>query len=450
MVSKADILGHLKDQQVQFLRLQFTDILGTNKAIELPTAQFEKALDGEVVFDGSAIEGFGRIDGEESDMLLRPDYATLLVYPTALEPAEGRIARLICDVTDPSGQPFAGDPRHVLKRQIARLQSKGFDNLIVGAEPEFFLFNRTPEGSPSTQTSDQAGYFDLVPTDRGETARRQMVAILTAMGFHIEAAHHEGAPGQHEIDFKHADALSTADNIMTFKSVAKRVAIAHGLHATFMPKPLVGVNGSGMHLHLSLLKNGQNAFFEPKGKAEVWPYQLSKTALHFVGGLLEHTEGMLAITNPLVNSYKRLIPGYEAPTNVAWSVSHRSAMVRIPTRRGVGTRAELRIPDPACNPYLALAVILAAGLDGLEGGYTPPPPIERNVTDLSIRDKRKYRVSELPETLHEALEGLRKNRVIREALGPHVYEHFTQAKELEWHAYRSAVHQWEIHQYLGE
>lgn len=445
-LSKTDILGQLKEQQVRFLRLQFTDVLGINKVVELPTLQFEKALDGEIVFDGSSIEGFGRADVEESDMLLKPDYGTFVVYPQELEPTtKGAVARLICDVAYPDDKPFEGDPRQALKRMLERAAKKGFENFFVGVEPEFFLFNRAPEGSPTTQTFDRAGYFDLAPIDKGEEARRDMVDILVAMGFAIEAAHHEGAPGQHEIDFKYADALKSADNITTFKFVVKRVAINHGLHATFMPKPLAGINGSGLHLHLSLFKNGQNAFFDAKGE-----YELSKTALGFITGLLEHAEGMMAITNPLVNSYKRLTPGYEAPTSVAWSVSHRSAMIRVPKRRGSGTRAEFRIPDPSCNPYLALTAILAAGLDGLEQNLTPPPPIERSVYDLSVRDKRKYGVSELPTTLREALEALHKNRVIRDALGKPLYDSFLDAKQLEWDSYRIAVHQWELDQYLAE
>jgi len=445
-LSKTDILKQLKEQDVRFLRLQFTDILGINKVVELPALQFEKALDGEIVFDGSSIEGFGRNEVEESDMLLKPDYNTFVIYPCDLESTtRGAVARLICDVAYPDGKPFEGDPRQTLKRQIERVQKKGFDNFYVGVEPEFFLFARTPNGSPSTQTNDQAGYFDLASVDKGEEARRDMVNTLVAMGFQIEAAHHEGAPGQHEIDFKYADAIKTADNITTFKFVVKRVAINHGLHATFMPKPLAGINGSGMHLHLSLFKNGQNAFFDPKGQ-----YQLSKTALQFIAGLFEHAEDMAAITNPLVNSYKRLTPGYEAPTSIAWSVSHRSAMIRVPKRRGAGTRAEFRVPDPSCNPYLALAAILGAGLDGIENGLTPPPPIERNVYDLSVRDKRKYRVSELPGTLREALEALRKSRVIRDALGKIVYDNFLEAKQIEWDSYRIAVHQWELNQYLAE
>ncbi len=449
--SKQEILQALKEAQARFLRLQFTDILGINKVVELPVGQFEKALDGEIMFDGSSIEGFGRTDVEESDMLLRPDYETFAIYPDELEPTtKGPVGRLICDIAYPDGKPFEGDPRQVLRRQVERAQRMGFDNLYVGAEVEFFLFERRPDGSPSTHTHDRAGYFDLAPTDRGEAARRDMVDMLTRLGLSIEAAHHEGAPGQHEIDLKYTHALQAADHLTTLKFVAKRIAINHGLHATFMPKPIAGINGSGLHLHLSLFKNGENAFFEPKGRLEVWPHQLSPTALQFIAGLFEHAEGMAAITNPLVNSYKRLTPGYEAPTSVAWSVSHRSAMIRVPKRRGNGTRAEFRFPDPSCNPYLALAVILAAGLEGIENRLEPPPPIERDVYDLSVRDRRKYRVSEMPSTLREALEALQKNRVVRNALGEQVYKDFLHAKQVEWDAYRISVHQWELNQYLAE
>jgi glutamine synthetase len=442
--SKTDLLAALKEYQVRYLRLQFTDVLGINKNVELPVSQFEKALDGEVMFDGSSIEGFTRI--EESDMLLRPDLQTFLIFPDELEDLQrGRIARLICDVTHTDGKPFEGDPRWVLKRQLQRLQKAGFDQFLVGPEPEFFLFERDAQGAPTTSTHDAAGYFDLAPLDRGEEARRDMVHLLMAMGFEIEASHHEVAPGQHEIDFQYGDALTTADRISTFKFLVKKVALQHRLHATFMPKPLEGVSGSGMHTHLSLFRKGQNAFFDPKAQ-----YQLSRTALQFIGGLLEHAEGMAAITNPLVNSYKRLTPGYEAPTHIAWSASNRSALVRVPARRGNSTRAELRTPDPSCNPYLALAVMLAAGLDGIEQNLLPAPPIQRNIYELSVRDRRKHKIRELPATLGEALEAIQKNRVIRQALGEHVYQHFLRAKLAEWHRYRITVHPWELQQYLAE
>ena len=443
-LSRDDIRARLDEQNVRFLRLQFSDIMGQNKNVEVPRSQFDKALDGELMFDGSSVQGFARI--EESDMLLKPDFDTFLVFPSMIEgDSRGKVARLICDIALPDGTPFEGDPRIVLKRQIERLRALGFDDMYAGPEPEFFLFARNDDGSPTTITNDAAGYFDLAPVDRGEEARRDMVNALVEMGFEIEAAHHEVAPGQHEIDFKYADALTTADNIATFRLVVKRVALLHGLHATFMPKPVAGINGSGMHMHLSLFRNGENTFFDERGE-----HQLSHTAKNWIAGLLEHAQGLVAVTNPLVNSYKRLTPGYEAPTNIAWSVSNRSAMIRIPARRGVGTRCELRMPDPSCNPYLALAAIIAAGIDGIERNLVPPPAIARNIYEMSVRDRRKHKIKELPYTLREALATLRKDRVVRDALGRHVFTHFDDAKVREFDSYRITVHEWELDQYLAE
>ncbi len=443
-ISHAEIKKSLANENVRFLRLQFTDILGHNKNVEVPESQFDKALDGEIMFDGSSVQGFTRI--EESDMLLKPDYNTFLIFPSIIEGDEqGKVARLICNIHHPDGSPFEGDPRQVLTRQIAHLKGLGFDEMNAGPEPEFFLFMRDANGAPTTITQDGAGYFDLAPVDRGEEARRDMVNALVEMGFEIEAAHHEVAPGQHEIDFKYADALKTADNIATFRMVVKRTALNHGLHATFMPKPVVGINGSGMHTHLSVFRNGENAFFDEGAE-----YQLSHTAMNWIAGLLEHGAGMVAITNPLVNSYKRLTPGFEAPTNVAWSASNRSAMIRIPARRGASTRSELRMPDPACNPYLALAVMMAAGIDGIERNLTPPPAIQRNIFDMSIRDRRKHKIKSLPGTLREALDALRKDRTIKEALGDHIFSHFVDAKTIEFDDYRVTVHEWELAQYLAE
>lgn len=442
--TRDDVRQLLKEHEVAFLRLQFTDILGRNKNVEVPTSQFDKALAGEIMFDGSSVQGFTRI--EESDMLLRPDPDTFLLLPPAIEGSvRGQVARLICDVHLPDGTPFQGDPRWVLKRQIKRLKELGYDDLFVGVEPEFYLFRRGPEGAPTTVTNDGAGYFDLAPVDRGEDARRDMVNALTDLGFEIEAAHHEVGPGQHEIDFKYADAITTADSIQTFRTVVKRIAMNHGLHATFMPKPVAGIAGSGMHTHLSVFKGGENAFFDPKAE-----YQLSTTALAWIGGLIAHAPGMVAITNPTVNSYKRLTPGHEAPTNIAWSVSNRSAMIRIPARRGNGTRAELRMPDPSANPYLALAVTVAAGIDGLEKGLTPPPPIARNIFEMSVRDRRRHKIKELPANLREAITNLKRDRIVVDALGDHVYRHFVEAKTLEYDEYRIAVHGWELDRYLAE
>lgn len=441
--TKASILKTLKEQNVKFLRLQFVDILGIVKNVELPSGQFEKALDGEMMFDGSSIEGFTRI--EESDMLLHPDLSTFLIFPqfSQEESPRGKVARLICDVHLPDGTPFDGDPRWVLKNQIERARKKGYE-LFAGPEPEFFIFERSPEGDPTTITHDRAGYFDLAPIDKGERLRREITNALLELGFEIEASHHEVSPGQHEIDFRYAGALQTADNIATFKFVVKRVALEHGLHASFMPKPVAGASGSGMHCHLSLFKNGKNVFFDENAE-----HQLSETALHFIGGLLEHASSMVAITNPLVNSYKRLIPGFEAPVNIAWSTSNRSALVRIPARRGVGTRAEMRMPDPSCNPYLALAAMIAAGLDGIEKEIVPPPAIQRNIYHMTVREKRKHRIRELPGDLNMALDELEKSELMREALGEHAFEKFLEAKRAEWHDYSQVVHPWELERYLA-
>ncbi|CAN5527302.1 type I glutamate--ammonia ligase [soil metagenome] len=442
-MTKAEILTTLRSEDVKFLRLQFIDILGNNKNVEVPASQFEKALDGEIMFDGSSIQGFTRI--EESDMLLKPDYDTFRVFPIFGEEVSerGRVARLICDIALPNDEPFEGDPRYVLRRVIEKAQGMGFSALNAGPEAEFFLFEMGPNRFPSLTTHDSAGYFDLAPMDRAEPARRDIVNYLGQMGFEVEAAHHEVAIGQHEIDFKYADALTTADNIATFRFVVRRVAQKYGLHATFMPKPIAGINGSGMHTHLSLFRGGDNAFFNPDGRD-----QLSETALCFIGGLLEHASAFVAITNPLVNSYKRLVPGYEAPTNIAWSAANRSAMIRIPARRGPSTRAELRMPDPAANPYLALAVMFGAGLDGIETTLMPPPAIQKNIFHMSIRDKRRHKIKELPGTLNLAVDALEKSRFVRGVLGDHIFAHYIEAKRLEWEDYKMQVHAWEVERYL--
>lgn len=441
------ILTQLQESEVKFLRLQFTDILGNTKSVEVPKSQFQKALNGDVTFDGSAVEGFTRV--EESDMLLSPDLSTFLIYPPfTREPLHqeggerGRVARLICNVTLPDGTPFSGDPRHVLERQIERAREMGYE-MFVGTEPEFFLFERTPDGRGTTTTHDKAGYFDLAPIDKGERIRREIANKLVQMGFEIEASHHEVAPGQHEIDFRYAPALETADRIATFKFVVKRVALEYGLLASFLPKPIPDIHGSGMHCHLSLFKNGQNAFDDPQGE-----HGLSSTAHHFIAGLLDHAEAMTAITNPLVNSYKRLVPGFEAPVNIAWSTSNRSALIRIPAKRGHSTRAEMRSPDPSCNPYLALAVMLAAGLDGMAQKMEPPPAIQRNIFKMTVREKRHHRVKELPMDLREAVSELQKDEVIAQALGEHVLDHFVAAKTAEWREYSQTIHQWELDRYL--
>jgi glutamine synthetase len=435
-----DILQLAARNNVRFLRLQFTDILGINKNVEIPASQFEKALAGDIMFDGSSIEGFVRI--EESDMLLAPDLGTFQIFPWG--DSENRVARVICDINTPDGVPFIGDPRGALKRMVAKAAESGFA-MNAGMEAEFFMFRPRPDGGASTVTHDVGSYFDLAPADLGEDARRAIVQVLEQMGFEVEAAHHEVAHGQHEIDFRYADALKTADNITTFRFVVKYVAQQFGLIASFMPKPIYGQNGSGMHTHQSLFRGSQNAFWDSKAK-----WELSKTALYYIGGLLKHARGFTAITNPLVNSYKRLVPGYEAPVNVAWSMRNRSPMIRIPDRRGTGTRIELRIPDPAANPYLALAVQLAAGLDGIETKADSREPVDTNIWEMSHREKRRLRIDDLPHNLEEACDELEKDEVIRAALGEHIATHFLAAKRMEWEEYITQVSQWELDNYLAK
>ena len=438
-LAKKDILRLCEKLDVRFLRLQFTDIMGVNKNVEVPRSQFEKALDGQIMFDGSSIEGFVRI--EESDMLLAPDLDTFRIFPWGAE--DGLVARLICDIQNPDGSPFAGCPRTALKRQLARAKKLGFE-LMAGCEAEFFLFYKDAEGNATTVTHDTAGYFDVGPVDRGERARRLIVADLEEMGFEVEAAHHEVAPGQHEIDFKYADALTTADDLATFKLVVRSAAERYDLVASFMPKPIFGQNGSGMHTHQSLFKGDKNAFHDPKGQ-----WELSKVALSYIAGLIQHARGLCAVTNPLVNSFKRLVPGYEAPVNVAWSMRNRSPMIRIPDRRGTGTRCELRMPDPASNPYLALAVQLAAGLDGVERKLVPPDPVNKNIFTMTVRERRHHKIDDLPRDLHEALDVLEKDAVIMGALGEHIAGRFIEAKRAEWGEYISQVSEWEVDRYLG-
>ncbi|HEX6643897.1 MAG TPA: type I glutamate--ammonia ligase [Gemmatimonadales bacterium] len=438
--SAADILQLAERFEVGFLRLQFTDILGVNKNVEVPRSQFAKALDGEILFDGSSIEGFVRI--EESDMLLDPDLSTFRILPYGDE--GGRVARVLCDIRTPDREPFPGCPRTVLKRQLEEARALGY-SMMAGCEAEFFLFERPEAGGSPTSTHDDAGYFDLGPVDRGEEIRRVIIEQLVRMGFEVEAAHHEVARGQHEIDFRYADALTTADNLATFRFVVRNVAARHGYLASFMPKPIEGINGSGMHTHQSLFRGpGDNAFHDPKAE-----HQLSAVALSYIEGLLQHARGFCAITNPLINSYKRLVPGYEAPINVAWSMRNRSPLVRIPDRRGTGTRCELRMPDPSANPYLALAVQLAAGLDGVRQQLEVREPVNRNIFTMSFRDRRKYRIDELPRDLHEALELLEKDDVIKAALGPHLTERFLEAKRKEVEEYNRHVTSWEVERYLG-
>lgn len=437
--TKEEILARARELGVSFVRLQFTDILGIVKNVSIPVEELGKALDNEIMFDGSSIEGFTRI--EESDMNLRPDPATFAVFPW--RPRDGAVARLICDVYMPDGKPFIGDPRFVLKRAMDEAANMDY-TVMAGPECEFFLFQCDTEGNPTTRTQDEAGYFDLAPVDRGEDARREIVLALTEMGFDIEASHHEVARGQHEIDFKYGDCLTTADRVVTLKLATRAIAAKHGLCATFMPKPLFGVNGSGMHVHLSLFNKGKNTFYDPNGR-----YQLSEAALHFIAGILAHAPGITAVASPLVNSYKRLVPGYEAPVYISWSAVNRSALIRVPAAREQGTRVEFRSPDPSCNPYLAFAAIIAAGLDGIKKKLTPPESVHENIYHMSESQRAAMGIKSLPGSLAESLEQLKADSVIANALGEHVMEHYIRAKEAEYDAYRIRVHGWEIDQYLG-
>lgn len=436
--TKQDIIRLVKEDDVEFIRLQFTDIFGNFKNVAVTNSQLEKALNNECMFDGSSIEGFVRI--EESDMYLHPDYDTYVTFPW--RPQQGKVARLICDVYMVDEKPFEGDPRYILKRVIKDAADMGY-TFDVGPELEFFLFDLGEDGQPTTKINEKAGYFDIGPLDLGENARRDMVLTLEDMGFTIEASHHEVAPAQHEIDMKYEDALTTADNIMTFKMVARTIAKRHGLHASFMPKPVYGVDGSGMHVNMSLKKDGKNIFDDPNGKNG-----LSKEAYYFLAGILKHIESMAAITNPLVNSYKRLVPNYEAPAYIAWSASNRSPLIRIPAGRGSATRLELRCPDPAANPYLTLAVCLAAGLDGIKNKLTPPESIDRNIFEMSLQERAQLGIKNLPANLIEAVVALEKNDLMKQVLGEHITNKYIEAKKSEWDNYRTQITQWEIDQYL--
>jgi len=437
-LTKEEVKNLVEELGVKFIRLQFTDIFGILKNVAITAEQLDKALEGELMFDGSSIEGFVRI--EESDMYLKPDPSTFVVFPW--RPKDGAVARMICDIYNPDHTPFTGDPRYALKKVLGEAREMGF-SLNVGPEAEFFLFHLDAEGKPTTVTHDKAGYFDLTPVDLGEEARRDMVLALERMGFDIEASHHEVAPGQHEILFKYSNALDIADKIVTFKFVVRTIAQRHGLHATFMPKPIFGINGSGMHLNMSLEKDGKNAFYDVH-EAD----QLSREALYFIGGIIKHARAVTALTNPTVNSYKRLVAGHEAPVNIAWAFRNRSPLIRIPAKRGESSRIELRSPDPSCNPYLALAVCLKAGLDGIKNEISPPPALQQNVYDLSEEELQRLGIKSLPATLEEALCELEGDDVIRDALGEHIYNRFMEAKKIECRNYRIQVHPWELEQYL--
>lgn len=438
--TREDIVRMAEEENVRFLRLMFTDILGTIKNVEVPISQLKKVLDNKMMFDGSSIEGFVRI--EESDMYLHPDLDTWLVFPWEIK--QGKIARLICDVYQPNGQPFAGDPRSNLKRILKEMRDLGFTEFNLGPEPEFFLFKLDENGKPTMDLNDEGGYFDLAPTDLGENCRRDIVLELEALGFEIEASHHEAATGQHEIDWKYADAVEACDNIQTFKLIVKTVARKHGLYATFMPKPVYGIAGSGMHCNMSLFTEEGNAFYEESDRCG-----LSETAYQFLAGLLKHASAYTAICNPIINSYKRLVPGFEAPVYIAWSTHNRSPLIRIPESRGLSTRVELRSVDPSTNPYLALAVLLASGLDGIKNKLVAPAPIDRNIYVMNKEERYANDIHDLPTNLEDALLELQKDELVLEALGEHISRSFLEAKEIEVATYLSQVTDWELKQYLS-
>ena len=436
--TREDILRIVEEEDVGFIRLQFTDIFGTMKNIAITSSQLEKALDNQIMFDGSSIEGFARV--EESDMYLHPDLNTFEIFPW--RPQQGKVARLICDVYKQDGTPFESDPRYILKKVIKDVREMGYE-FNVGPECEFFLFHTDDDGLPTTLSHESAGYFDLGPLDLGENARRDMVLTLEEMGYEIESSHHEAAPEQHEIDFRYDEALTTADNIMTFKLVVKTIAKRHGLHATFMPKPKYGINGSGMHINMSLSRDGINIFQDAKDE-----HGLSKEAYCFIGGIMKHMKAITFITNPIVNSYKRLTPGYEAPVYIAWSEKNRTPLIRIPGSRGEYTRVELRSPDPSANPYLALAVCLAAGIDGIRQGIMPPKSVNRNIYEMTEEERKIFGIDKLPRSLNEAAREFEKDAYIQEVLGEDLSRKYIEAKTREYQEYRGQVTEWELSKYL--
>ncbi|MFW5983744.1 MAG: type I glutamate--ammonia ligase [Halobacteria archaeon] len=441
MTTEEQVLKEIEEKDISFLRLQFTDILGVVKNVSIPADQAEKAFDEGIYFDGSSIEGFVRI--QESDMRLVPDPDTFAVLPWR-DKEDGGAARLICDVINTStGEPFEGDPRYVLKQALERAEEHGY-TVNAAPEPEFFLFEEDEDGHATTEPADFGGYFDLAPKDLASDVRRDIIYGLEDMGFEIEASHHEVAEGQYEINFEYDDALSTADNVATFRTVVRAIAAQHDLHATFMPKPIPRINGSGMHTHMSLMEDGENAFHDEDDE-----FNLSDTAHSFLAGILDHAPAITAVTNPTVNSYKRLVPGYEAPVYVAWSDRNRSALIRKPAARiPAASRIEARFPDPSCNPYLALAALINAGIDGIERDLDAPDPVRENIYEFDEEKREEYGIDVLPGNLGEAIEELRNDEVILEGLGPHVGSKFLEAKQSEYDEYKVEVSDWELDRYL--
>jgi len=435
--AKEYVIKKTREQNVRFIRLWFTDILGFLKSFVITTDHLEEALNNGMGFDGSSIQGFARID--ESDMIAVPDPDTFQLVPW--RPKEQGVARMFCDIQWPGGQSFEGDPRYVLKKNLKRAADLGY-TFYVGPELEYFYFNNVEE----MKFLDQGGYFDLAPPEVATDLRRKTILILQEMGIGVEYSHHEVAPSQHEIDLRYTDALTMADNVMTYRIVVKQVAQEHGVYATFMPKPVFGVNGSGMHVHMSLFKGNSNAFFD-KDVA----HNLSQAGKSFLAGLLRHASEITSVANQWINSYKRLVPGYEAPCYITWARRSRADLIRLPEYqpgKETATRIELRSPDPACNPYLAFSVMLAAGLDGMEKGYEPPPPTEENVFEMSQEERERRGIGTLPGSLYEAIQLTEKSQLVREALGDHVFNSFIQNKKVEWDRYRTQVTDYELKNYL--
>lgn len=435
------IFEDAQEKNVHFIRLAFSDVNGILKNVEIPVSQLDKALDNEMAFDGSSIDGFVRI--EEADMKLHPDLNTWTVFPWGSD--DRKVAILICDIYTTDGEPFAGDPRGNLRHMVEKLDYLGFSAFNLGPEPEFFLFKLAEDGNPTTRVNDVGGYFDVAPVDLGENCRREIVLILEDLGFEVEASHHEVAIGQHEIDFKYTDVVDACDKIQLFKLIVKTVARKYNLHATFMPKPIYGINGSGMHCNMSLFKGSENVFFDADSET-----QLSETAMQFIAGVLEHAKAITAVANPIVNSYKRLVSGYEAPVNIAWSTRNRSPLIRIPAARGKSTRVELRSVDPAANPYLALAAILGAGLKGIEDEMVAPAPISRNVYKMTADELVNGGIDKLPSSLSRALDELEIDSVVQDALGAHITANFISSKRIECQEYLHQVTDWELNTYLEQ
>lgn len=440
-ITAEDIKKSVKDNDVRFLRLAFTDINGTSKAVEVPTSQLDKVLTNDIRFDGSSIDGFVRL--EESDMVLYPDFSTWAVLPWGDEKG-GKIGRLVCSVHKTNGEPFEGDPRNNLKRVLKEMKEMGFTDFDIGFEAEFHLFKLGEDGNWTTEVPDHASYFDMTSDDAGARCRRDIVETLESIGFEVEAAHHEVGDGQQEIDFRFDDALTTADRVQTFKMVVREVARKHGLYATFMAKPVEGQAGNGMHTNMSLFKDGKNVFYDKDGE-----FHLSDTALYFLNGILEHSRAITAIGNPTVNSYKRLIPGFEAPVYISWASKNRSPLVRIPDAEEINTRLEMRSADPTANPYLLLAACLTAGLNGIKEAKKPMAPITSNVFEMSEEERAKRGIKPLPSTLHNAVKAFKADPLIQEALGEHLTQSFIDSKNLEWSKYTQSVSDWERDRYMG-